>query len=88
MYNDILALYWILQYLAAPPPMWHKGAEGGGGGLGPVNVQKSCHGKEGHPPSRVNLHVHVSECLDEKKFTPLPERRADSSARPCSDCLA
>lgn len=23
-----------------------------------------------------------------KKFTPLPERRADSSARPCSDCLA
>ena len=34
MYNDILALYWILQYLAAPPPMWHKGAEEGGGGVG------------------------------------------------------
>ena len=62
MYNEILALYWILQYLAAPPPMWHKGGEGGGG-VGPVNVEKSCHGKEGHTPSLVNLHVHVSECL-------------------------
>ena len=36
---------------------------GGGGGLGPVNVEKKCDGKEGHPPSRVNLHVQVSECL-------------------------
>ena len=32
MYYDIWALYWILQYLAAPLPMWHKGGEGGGGG--------------------------------------------------------
>ena len=39
-----------------------------GGGLGPVNVEKSYHGKEGHPPSRVNSHVHVSECLYEKKI--------------------
>ena len=44
MYNEIFALYWILQYLAAPPPMWHKGGEGGGG-LGPVNVEKSVTGK-------------------------------------------
>ena len=31
MYNEIFALYWILQYLAAPPPMWHKRGEGVGG---------------------------------------------------------
>ena len=29
MYNEIFALYWILQYLAAPPP---PGGGGGGGG--------------------------------------------------------
>ena len=43
MYNEIFALYWILQYLAAPPYMWHKGGEGRG--LGPVNVEKSVTGK-------------------------------------------
>ena len=46
MYNDILALYWILQYLAAPPPMWHKGAEGGrGGGWDPLMYRKVVTGK-------------------------------------------
>ena len=46
MYNEIFALYWILQYLAAPPSTWHQGGEGGGGGgLGPVNVEKSVTGK-------------------------------------------
>ena len=43
MYNEIFALYWILQYLAAPPSTWHKGG-GRGGGLGPVNVEKSVTG--------------------------------------------
>ena len=47
MYNEIFALYWILQYLAAPSlhvtPRW--GGGGGGGGLGPVNVEKSVTGK-------------------------------------------
>ena len=87
MYNETFSALLNPSVFSCPSPhvtqRW-----GGGGGLGPVNVEKSCHGKEGHPPSRVNLHVHVSECLYEKKFTPLPERRADSSARPCSDCLA
>ena len=51
MYNEIFALYWILQYLAGPPSTWHQGGEvggGGGGGLGgfgPVNVEKSVTGK-------------------------------------------
>ena len=74
MNNEILALYWILQYLAALPPMLHKGEEGGG--LGPVNVEKSCHGREGHPPSQVNSHVHVSECLYEKKIYPFARAKS------------
>ena len=46
MYNEIFALYWILQYLAAPTSTWHQGGEGGeGGGVGPVNVEKSVTGK-------------------------------------------
>ena len=45
MYNEIFALYWILQYLAAPPSTWHQGGEGGGGGLGPVTVEESVTGK-------------------------------------------
>ena len=44
MYNEIFALYWILQYLAAPPSTWHQGGEGGGG-LGPVTVEASVTGK-------------------------------------------
>ena len=75
MYNEIFALYWILQYLAAPPSTWHQGGEGGGGGVRTRYCGGKCHGKEGHPPSRVNSHV--SECLYEKKFAPLPKRRAD-----------
>ena len=42
MYNEIFVLYWILQYLAAPPSTWHQGGEGG---LGLVNVEKSVTGK-------------------------------------------
>ena len=34
--------------------------------LGPVYMEKSCPGQEGHPPSRVNL----SERLYEKKVDP------------------
>ena len=92
MYNEIFALYWIFQYLAAPPSTWHQGGEGGGGGDPRPEARRGggggggggvrtrycggkCHGKEGHPPSRVNSHV--SECLYEKKFAPLPKRRAD-----------
>ena len=47
MYNEIFALYWILQYLAAPPSTWHQGGEGGrgGGALGPVTVEESVTGK-------------------------------------------
>ena len=41
-------------------------------GLGPVYMEKSCPGKAGHPPSRVNF----SERLYEKKLTPLPEPTA------------
>ena len=42
-------------------------------------MEKSCPGKEGHPPSRVNF----SERLYEKKVDPFA--RANSS-RACSDC--
>ena len=46
MYNEIFALYWILSYLAGPPSTWHQGGEVGGGGvLGPVNVEKRVTGK-------------------------------------------
>ena len=41
-------------------------------------MEKSCSGKEGHPSSWVNL----SKNMYEKKFTPLPEPRADC----CSYC--
>ena len=52
MYNEIFALYWILQYLAGPPSTWHQGGEVGGGGvLGPVNVEKSVTGKRVTLPS-------------------------------------
>ena len=47
-------------------------------------MEKSCPGKEGHPPRRFNL----SERLHEKKVDPLPEPRADNSALPYSDCVA
>ena len=85
MYNEIFALYWILQYLAAPPPMWHKGGEGGGG-LGPVNVEKSVTGKRVTLPAE-STYMQASVYM-RKKLAPLPERRADSSARSCSECLA
>ena len=48
--------------------------------LGPVYMEKSCAGKEGHPPSRVNF----SERLYEQKVD--PSARANS-ARACSDYL-
>ena len=41
--------------------------------LGPVYMEKSCPGQEGHPPSRVNF----TERLYEKKLTPLPKPRAN-----------
>ena len=44
-------------------------------------MEKSCHGKEGHPPSRVNF----SEHLYGKKVDPFARA---NSARACSDCLA
>ena len=44
-------------------------------------MEKSCPGKEGHPPSRVNF----SERLYEKKVDPFA--RANSACA-CSDCLA
>ena len=44
-------------------------------------MEKSCPGKEGHPPSRVNF----SERLYEKKVDPFARA---NSARACSDCLA
>ena len=44
-------------------------------------MEKSCRGKEGHPPSRVNF----SERLYEKKVDPFARA---NSARACSDCLA
>ena len=44
-------------------------------------MEKSCPGKEGHPPSRVNLR----ERLYEKKIDPFART---NSARACSDCLA
>ena len=46
-----------------------------------VYMEKSCPGKEGHPPSRVNF----SERLYEKKVDPFA--RANSACA-CSDCLA
>ena len=49
--------------------------------LGPVYMEKSCSGKEGHPPSRVNF----SERWYEKKVDPFARA---NSARACSDCLA
>ena len=49
--------------------------------LGPVYMEKSCPGKEGHHPSRVNF----SERLFEKKIDPFARA---NSARACSDCLA
>ena len=47
-------------------------------------MEKSCPGKESHPPSSVSLR----ESLYEIKLTPLPEPRAYNSARACSDCLS
>ena len=44
MYNEIFALYWILQYFPPPPPPPPRGG-GGGGGLGPVTVEESVTGK-------------------------------------------
>ena len=44
-------------------------------------MEKSCRGKEGHPPSRVNF----SEHLYGKKVDPFARA---NSARACSDCLA
>ena len=44
-------------------------------------MEKSCPGKEGHPPSRVNF----SERLCEEKVDPFPRA---NSARARSDCLA
>ena len=44
-------------------------------------MEKSCPGKEGHPPSRVNF----SERLHEKKVEPAFAQA--NSARACSDCL-
>ena len=44
-------------------------------------MEKSCPGKEGHPPSRVN----ISEHLYEKKVDPFARA---NSAHACSDCLA
>ena len=44
-------------------------------------MEKSCPGREGHPPSRVNF----SECLYEKIVDPFA--RANST-RACFDCLA
>ena len=44
-------------------------------------MEKSCPGKEGHPPNRVSF----SEHLCEKKVD--PSARVNS-ARACSDCLA
>ena len=43
-------------------------------------MEKSCPGKEGHPPSRVNF----SERLYEKKVDPFARA---NSAPACSDCL-
>ena len=43
-------------------------------------MEKSCPGKEGHPPSRVNF----SERLYEKKIYPFSQA---NSARACSDFL-
>ena len=43
-------------------------------------MEKSCPGKEGHPPRRFNQ-------LYEKKVDPLLEPRADNSARLYSDCV-
>ena len=51
-------------------------------------MEKSCPGKEGHPPSRVNF----SERLYEKKVDPFARVKSwlsnDNSARACSDRLA
>ena len=44
-------------------------------------MEKSCPGKEGHPPNRVNF----SERLYEKKVDPFPRA---NSVRASSDCLA
>ena len=44
-------------------------------------MEKSCPGKEGHPPSRVNFNKH----LYEKKVDPFA---LANSVRTCSDCLA
>ena len=44
-------------------------------------MEKSCPGKESHPPSRVNF----SERLYEKKVDPFARV---NSARACSGCLA
>ena len=44
-------------------------------------MEKSCPGKEGHPPSRVNF----SDRLYEKKVDPYARA---NSARACYDCLA
>ena len=44
-------------------------------------MKKSCPGKEGHPPRRVNF----IERLYEKKVDPFARA---NSARACSDCLA
>ena len=44
-------------------------------------MEKSCPGKEGHPPSRVNFSKH----LYEKKVDPFART---NSVCTCSDCLA
>ena len=58
--------------------------------LVPAFKEKSCPGKVGHPPSRVNF----SEPLHEKKLTPFSRANArahaffvQNSTRACSDCL-
>ena len=47
-------------------------------------MEKSCPGKESHPPSRVSFRKRLYEI----KLTPLPEPRAYNSARACSDYLS
>ena len=51
-------------------------------------MEKSCHGQDGHPPSRVNF----SERLYEKKVDPFARVKSwlsnDNSACACSDHLA
>ena len=50
---------------------------------GPVYEEKSCPGKEGHPPSRLSF----IQPLYEENVNPRTFARVNS-ARACSDCLA